>query len=87
MREETINELTNFLKEFGKGKTINKCHKVNNLSFDKMREAFFKNMDDRGLAVQTKNFYNNKLKVFGNYLILIKIILIKVLFFHLFVIW
>jgi hypothetical protein len=69
MTDKSINELTNFLKNFSN--TPNQPVQ-NNLSFDNAKEYFFNNMNDRGLADTTKSFYEDKLKAFAKYLAQIK---------------
>ena len=69
MREETINELTNFLKNF---KEEAKQQKQSNLFFDTATEYFFNNMKDRGLASETMKFYQMKLSAFRKFLVRIK---------------
>lgn len=55
MTEQTIKELTNFFRAFKQGET--KQTKQSNLTFDDAVKYFFRNMEERGLAEQTMNFY------------------------------
>lgn len=70
MTEQTINELTNFLKQFKEGET--KQLAQSNLLFDDAVKYFFNNMHQRGLASETMNFYKQKLSTFRKYLVQIK---------------
>ena len=57
MTEQTINELTNFFKTFQQGET--KQPTQSNLLFDDVVVYFFRNMEERGLALPTMDFYKN----------------------------
>lgn len=70
MTEQTINELTNFFKQFNKGET--KQPPQSNLLFDDATTCFFYNMRERGLAIETMKFYKSKLQAFRKYLVQIK---------------
>ena len=70
MTEQTINELTNFFKTFQTG--VTKQQTQSNLLFDDAVNYFFRNMEERGLAEQTKSFYKKKLSVFRKFLVQIK---------------
>lgn len=70
MTEQTINELTNFFKAFKQGET--KQATQSNLTFDDAVKYFFRNMEERGLAEQTMNFYKKKLSPFRKFLVQIK---------------
>lgn len=64
--EQTINELTNFFQQFKTGDV------QSNLLFDNALDYFFRNMEERGLAEQTLNFYKKKLSAFRKFLVQIK---------------
>lgn len=70
MTEQTINELTNFFKNFQQGET--KQPAQSNLLFDDAVAYFFRNMEERGLALPTMDFYKNKLQAFRKFLVQIK---------------
>ena len=70
MTEQTINELTNFFQQFKTGDT--KQPVQSNLLFDDALNYFFRNMEERGLAEQTMNFYKKKLSAFRKFLVQIK---------------
>ena len=70
MTEQTINELTNFFQQFKQGET--KQATQSNLTFDDAVKYFFSNMEERGLAEQTMNFYKKKLSPFRKFLVQIK---------------
>lgn len=70
MTEQTINELTNFFQQFKTGET--KQPVQSNIFFDKAMDYFFRNMEERGLAEQTLNFYKKKLSAFRKFLVQIK---------------
>lgn len=70
MTEQTINELTNFFKQFKEGET--KQLTQSNLLFDDAVKYFFNNMQERGLAIPTMNFYKQKLSAFRKFLVQIK---------------
>lgn len=70
MTEQTINELTNFFQQFKQGET--KQATQSNLTFDDAVKYFFRNMEERGLAEQTMNFYKKKLSPFRKFLVQIK---------------
>lgn len=70
MTEQTINELTNFFKQFKQGET--KQPVQSNLLFDNALDYFFRNMEERRLAEQTLNFYKKKLSAFRKFLVQIK---------------
>lgn len=70
MTEQTINELTNFFKNFQQGET--KQPAQSNLLFDDAVAYFFRNMEERGLAIPTMGFYKNKLQAFRKFLVQIK---------------
>lgn len=59
MTEQTINELTNFFKTFQQGEK--KQPTQSNLLFDDAVAYFFRNMEERGLALLTMDFYKRKL--------------------------
>lgn len=70
MTEQTINELTNFFKTFKQGET--KQQTQSNLLYDDAVNYFFRNMEERGLAEETKHFYKDKLSAFRKFLVQIK---------------
>lgn len=70
MTEQTINELTQFFQQFKQGETNQQSQ--SNLLFDDAVNYFFRNMEERGLAEQTKHFYKDKLNTFRKFLVQIK---------------
>ena len=70
MTKQTINELTNFFQQFKQGET--KQSTQSNLTFDDAVKYFFRNMEERGLAEQTMNFYKKKPSQFRKFLVQIK---------------
>lgn len=70
MTEQTINELADFFRTFKHGET--KQPPQNNLTYDDAMTYFFRNMEVRGLASETKHFYRDKLNAFRKFLVQIK---------------
>ncbi len=75
MTEQTINELTSFFQQFKTGET--KQPMQSNPLFNNTVDYFFMNMEKRGLADQTLNFYKKKLSAFRKFLVQIKKVLIN----------
>ena len=70
MTEQTINELADFFRTFKQGET--KQPPQSNLTYDDAVTYFFRNMEVRGLASETKHFYKDKLNAFRKFLVQIK---------------
>ena len=70
MTEQTINELTTFFQQFKTGET--KQPLQSNLLYDNAVTYFFNNMEERGLSLQTMDFYKRKLSAFRKFLVQIK---------------
>lgn len=70
MTEQTINELADFFRTFKQGET--KQPPQSNLTYDDAVTYFFRNMEVRGLASETKHFYRDKLNAFRKFLVQIK---------------
>lgn len=70
MTEQTINELTNFFQQFKTGET--KQPLQSSLLYDNAVTYFFNNMEERGLSLQTMDFYKRKLLAFRKFLVQIK---------------
>ncbi len=70
MTEQTINELADFFRTFKQGET--KQPPQSNLTYDDAVTYFFRNMEVRGLASETKHFYKDKLNAFRKFLVQIR---------------
>lgn len=70
MTEQTINELADFFRTFKQEET--KQPLQSNLAYDDAVTYFFRNMEVRGLASETKHFYKDKLNAFRKFLVQIK---------------
>lgn len=70
MTEQTINELADFFRTFKQGET--KQPPQSNLTYDDAVAYFFRNMEVRGLASETKHFYKDKLNAFRKFLVQMK---------------